>query len=390
VKVILGFLYAVLVITLAGCGGQSSGGPPPLKPPKLLVSDNQSGSVIVVDATTDVVIRTVVVASPGKMVSASGTTIIQSTLSNSIAVFDNASQTIRFVVPLPALPVDVALTPDGMTAWVAESNGTVQSVSTANGTVTRTVTEAGVQRLVVGPQGTTLLALNDSLTIFAPVIVPAGAFELGNSGLDHPTFAVFTSDDNNFFLLSCGKECGGTSANVTGVVLNVPGGPFISPPHPVSAVTMALLNGNSLFVAGAATTALNGGTLQAVSTSTLAPGAPVPIADGRHLNMALTSNGRLYAGSRGCTLGPVNGQNQRQGCLTIFDTISSLVTPVLLPASRPTGDVTGLAPVPGRNVIYVVQGGRLDLFDTTTNAVSTSATPPSVPGTAFDVVMLKP
>jgi hypothetical protein len=61
-----------------------------------------------------------------------------------------------------------------------------------------------------------------------------------------------------------------------------------------------------------------------------------------------------------------------------------------LPAFRINGDVTGLAPVAGRNVIYVVQGGQLDIFDTTTNAVSTSITPLNIAGTASGVVQLSP
>src|SRR4029077_1340190 len=97
------------------------------------------------------------------MVSAGGTTVIQSTISSSVAIFDNNSETIRFTVTLPALPLDVAITPDGATAWVAEGNGTVQSISTASGTVTATFTVAGVQRLVIGPLGLTVLAFNDIL-----------------------------------------------------------------------------------------------------------------------------------------------------------------------------------------------------------------------------------
>ena len=106
--------------------------------------------------------------------------------------------------------------------------------------------------------------------------------------------------------------------------------------------------------------------------------------------MTLTSNGRLYIGATGCTLGAANAQNFRQGCLTIFDTVAQTVTPVLLPASRLNGDVTAMAPVAGRNVIYVVHGGVIDIFDITTNAVSTTAVPPTPPGTVFGVVQLSP
>jgi len=300
------------------------------------------------------------------------------------------SETIRFTVTLTALPLDVAITPDGATAWVAEGNGTVQSINTANGTVTATFTVAGVQRLVIGPQGLTVLAFNDTLATSFAIILPTGFSTIGNAGMDHPASAVFLADDNHFVVMDCGAECGGTHANAVTVALNTPGGPFVSTPLTLSGATVGLLNGATAFVAGSPAAGLNAGTLQVVNTSALTAGPAINIADGRHSLMALTSNGRLYVGASSCTLGTVNAQNLRQGCLSIFDTGTQAVTPVLLPATRPNGDVTALATVAGRGVIYVVQGGRVDIFDITTNAVSTTATPPNPPGTVFGVVQLSP
>jgi hypothetical protein len=246
----------------------------------------------------------------------------------------------------------------------------------------------------MGPQGTTVLAFNDtSATIFF-AITPGAAFggplPLGNSALDHPTNGFFSTDDNNFFVLDCGVECGGAQAGRNAVTLGVPGGPAISAKLVLSGATVGLLNGTSNFVAGSPAAGLNAGTLQVINNSTLAVTSPVNIADGRHNLMALSSNGRLYIGSIGCTLGAVNAQSLRQGCLSIFDTGSLVVTPVLIPVSRVNGDVTAIAPVAGRNVIYVVQGGQVDIFDITTNAVSTTATPPNIPGAAFGAVQLSP
>ena len=391
-------LLGVAVLMVSGCsqGKNVLGGGTPTPTPavqRLLISDNTSGAVDVVNASTDTITQTVATNSPGKMVSAGGSTVIQSTLSNSVAIFDNATATIRFTVPLAALPVDVAITPDGKTGWVAENNGTVQSINTATGAITGTTAVAGIQRLVIGPQGTTVLAFNDTLAINFTVITPTGSFQIGNAGLDHPANAVFQGDDNHFTVLDCGPECGGTTAGLAGVALLPPGsgGPFVATPIPVSGATVGLLNSsNFLFAAGSPTVGLNAGRVQVLNPGATTAGTAVSIADGRHNLMALTSNGRLYIGSTGCTAGAVNAQNQRQGCLTIFDTTTQAATPVLVPANRATLDVTGLAPVPGRNVIYVIQGGVLDIFDITTNAVSTTAKPPNITGTAFGVVQLSP
>jgi len=356
----------------------------------MLVSDNTSGTINVVNAVTDVITKTLTAASPGKMVSAGGTTLIQSTLSSSVAIFDNTSETIRFTVNLSGLPLDVAISPDGKTGWVAVNDGTVQSINTATGVVSGNFAVAGVQRIVIGPQGLTVLAFNDTLANNFGVILNTAFTTPGNAGLNHPANGIFLTDDNHFSVLSCGVECGGTQASIANVVLNAPGGPSFSTPISLSGATIGLLSGGSTFVAGSPASGLNAGTIQVVNNSTSTAGTAIHIADGRHNLMALTPNSRLYIGSTSCTLGAVNAQNLRQGCLAIFDTVSQAVTPVLLSATRPNGDVTALAPVAGRNVIYVVQGGKVDIFDITTNAVSTTATPPNPPGTVFGVVQLSP
>lgn len=395
VQISLSFLCFIAAILATGCttGKNIVGGgtptPTPAPSPRMMVSDNTSGTINVVNATTDVITKTIAVASPGKMVSAGGVTLIQSTLASSVAIFDNTSETIRSTVALSGLPLDVAISPDGKTGWVAVNDGTVQSINTATGAISGNFAVGGVQRIVLGPQGLTVLAFNDTLAINFTVITTV-ATPLGNAGLNHPTNGFFLTDDNHFSVLNCGAECGGTQAGIANVALNVPGGPSIGTPISLSGATVGLLNGGSSFVAGSPASGLNAGTLQVVNNSTATAGSPINIADGRHSLMALTSNSRLYIGSTACTLGAVNAQNLRQGCLTIFNTTTPGVTPVLVPATRPNGDVTAMAPVAGRNVIYVVQGGKVDIFDITTNAVSTTATPPNPPGTVFGVVQLSP
>ena len=387
-----------VVTVLVGCSGGGStggGGATPTPTPaavRLIVSDNSSGTVSIVNATTDGITHTFNVPSPGKMVSAGGVTLIQSTLANSVTIFDNTTETIRFTVPLATLPVDIALTPDGKTGWVALSNGTVETIDTATGAPGPAMTViGGVQRLIMGPQGTKVLAFNDALNInFTVVFSPNSPIELGNLALDHPTYGVFESDDNHFLLLNCGKECGGTQAGHSFVnVSPLIGGPAISIPVSVSGATVGLLSGTTDFVAGSPATGLNAGTVQTVNIATDAVGAPVSIADGRHNLMALTANS-LFIGATGCTLGAVNAQNLRQGCLTVFDTAALKATPVLIPAGRANGDVTGMAALSNRGVVYVVQGGVLDIVNVSSGAISTTAKAPTFAGTVFGVVQLSP
>ncbi|MCU1220029.1 MAG: hypothetical protein JWN42_1226, partial [Candidatus Angelobacter sp.] len=116
-------IFVVVTVMVVGCSSghnsfssAPSPTPTPSANPRMMVSDNQTGAVVVVNALTNVITHTLAIPSPGKLVSASGTTVIQSTLASSLAIFDNATEAIRFTVPLPALAIDVALTPDGTTA----------------------------------------------------------------------------------------------------------------------------------------------------------------------------------------------------------------------------------------------------------------------------------
>jgi hypothetical protein len=78
------------------------------------------------------------------------------------------------------------------------------------------------------------------------------------------------------------------------------------------------------------------------------------------------ANIQLYIGARTCTNinVPASGSSpgEVRGCLSILDTGKSSV--VIPPA---TGDVTGIQAISRRSVVYVVQGGALQIYDTTTN-----------------------
>jgi hypothetical protein len=78
--------------------------------------------------------------------------------------------------------------------------------------------------------------------------------------------------------------------------------------------------------------------------------------------MELTSDGQLFIGSKDCTNVKSTSPNEVRGCLTIFDTTKSNT---IFPAFN--GDVTGIASVPGRPVVYVIEGTELTVFDTTTD-----------------------
>ena len=127
--------------------------------------------------------------------------------------------------------------------------------------------------------------------------------------------------------------------------------------------------------------------MQAINTTTLAVSAPVSITDGRHTKIQ-TANNRLYIGASTCTTVNDTATGKVHGCLTIFNTSSSTVTIPEFPPLRPNFDVTGMAPITGRTVIYICDGGELDIIDTNTDALTPNQL--DVVGKAVDVVLIDP
>lgn len=409
----------LLLLFLIGCGSSSAPNPNPVSGiKKRVLLANQQGVVTIMDGQLDKLsAHSVAVSGPSKMLTAGGITLIQETTTNRVTVFDNTTEQVTFTPPTSSIPFDIALSPDGKTAWAAVRNpGFVQAIDTATGNVLASIPVPNAVRLVMSPQGTRLLAFSDN----PQSLSPADSFFLINTANasnsttatpvtespgDQPFTAVFNGNDDHAFILNCGSECGGVnpagSATPTGssVALADLTLPAVGQRVAVAGATAALLNGTNLFVAGTPATPPAGftcpavpgtcGTLQTINTSSLAPSAPVAITDGLHGPMALTSNNQLYVGAANCTTQSA-GAGLVRGCLSIVDAGSSTASFPAESGFRQNFDVTGLQPISGRNVIYVVQGDELDFFDITTGAVSTTITPIDVVGKASDVLQIDP
>lgn len=387
---------------LAGCGSSSStstkNSVTGLKK-RVLVSNitTTGGGLLIVDGQKDALnAKTIATTQPSKMVTASGTTLILNSTLSQITIFDNSTELVTFNTAMQGQPFDIALSPDGQTAYAAIRNvGVVEVVNTQTGSIVGTMTVPSVARLVEGPKGHKQLAFSEAPagnnTFF---IIDTGtniAAPISSPLLDHPFTAVFDPSDTNdttAFILSCGAECGGTTASVARIDFSGPI-PVISTPIPVSGATVGLLSGSSLFVAGTPPGSPTG-TLQVVNTGSMSAGSAFNITNGSHTVMAATSNGRIYIGATQCTPGPVTPQATVTGCLSIFNTSTQGVIIPSESSLRQNFDVTGLQQISNRNVMYVVQGGELDFFDITTDAVSTSITILDVQGKAIDVLQIDP
>jgi hypothetical protein len=172
---------------------------------------------------------------------------------------------------------------------------------------------------------------------------------------------------------------GATPPSFIGQVALIPGG-----------ATVALLQGTTLYVAGTppapqntcgtgvpSGSASSCGQLTLVNTTTMAATASVQIADGNHNTMQMGANGQLFVGSLNCSA---------VSCLNIVDTSSGTVTSSNVVWPTDGGSVTGIAPIPNRSVVYVCIGGRLRIYDTTTDKLLVNTLgQPAIVGQAVDV-----
>ena len=338
-------------------------------------------------------------------------TLVFSATNNSLTVINNASQAVAqnsggqsSSITLPGFSESVVVAPDNVTLFAAvptvavtgQSPGVVSVLNLSADSITASVPVAGARFLAQSHNGNRVLVLGsrpDTVTVFAPSAVGTSTdprTDIQSALFDHPVWAAFSSDDSTAYVLSCGAECGGTTASITAVDMNsnIPG-----PTIPLDAGTTGLLSSNTLYVAGtkpgpgtcAASTPTLATTCGEVSVVDLAGQsvtATATITDGYHDHIEMGANNQLFIGAHTCTNINVaasgNIPGEVRGCLSIFDTNkSTVVVPPHL------GDVTGIQPISRRNVVYVVQKGNLSIYDTTTDDLQ--KTQVDIIGQAVDV-----
>lgn len=269
--------------------------------------------------------------------------------------------------------------------------GGIIVLNLASASILANVPVPSARYVVISHNGNRVLAFGDNSTnvvVIAPSLIATNTDpRTFVGGFDNPVWGVFSSDDTTAYIFNCGSECGGTAASISVLDLNTN---TITATVPVPAATYGMLNGNTLYVAGSppgnpcpsGTAVPTCGVLTILDVSTGIPVVTnsVAIADGYHSRMELASNGRVYAGSKNCT-----AAIGVRGCLSIFNTAT---TAVVVPPAQ--GDVTGIAPVTGRDVVYVCEGGVFYAYLTTTDQLEQLITPLVITGMAVDVKVVDP
>jgi hypothetical protein len=370
-------------------------------------------------------------------------TLVVSPPDNKIAIIKNSTEAFSNALTLPGTTNSLFVWTDDITAFVAIPNapvpgepaGAVVRIDIPSATITATIPVPSVHYIVPSPNGSQILAFSDNtstVSMIIPSLIGTGtettpqtcssvqvAVCMIPGTFDMPVAGVFNPSGTTAYIMNCGPECGGTgigacltftSCTSIGVLDMTQNPPALNPTSiPVPAATYGLLQGNTLYVAGTpvnpadsscssvtpATAATTCGRLTVVDVSSPTPSSSsLAIADGYHDRMEIASNAQLFIGSSNCTNINVSGGEVR-GCLTIVNASSPTIAASDVIAPPDNGDVTGITPIPNRNVVYVCQGGRLRIYLTTTDQLEQTATlpnsngelPPNIIGQAIDVKM---
>jgi hypothetical protein len=224
---------------------------------------------------------------------------------------------------------------------------------------------------------------------------------------DRPIKAVFSSDGSTAYILSCGPECGGTTASYTrvpiapmifllgqssGILPTSSALPGLTVPVPGGA-SNALVDSSTMYVVGQQPQAVNGqtlfgGNLSVVNLASNTVSSSVAVSDGQPGAMSRileADDNTLWIGMTGCTTGVryVTNPAGGYGCLTMYNTSTNSVTMI----EPYIGNATGIAAVTGLHKIYTAEGGQVYIYSTVDGS-SIDNQYVTVTGTAYDVAYM--
>ena len=336
---------------------------------------------------------------------------------NRLVVLNNNTEAISAIgtIQLPGNTESLVISADNGTAYAAVPNapvpggvsvGAIAIVNLNAGGTPPTLPIPGVHYLTESGDGSKILAFSDTtdltqlsnvqtVTVVSPFNIVAGTKNATCNpappnpvvcqyvtGFDHPVAGFFSSDNTQAWILNCGPECGGTQASVQLLDLHDPANPVAGAPTPIpGGATVGFMQNQTLYVAGnppvgsntcaggPTTAATTCGRLTIVNLATLPqataiqPTAVIP--DGYHTHIDISGDGQLFVGSRNCTnIVPATPGAERRGCLAILNTNNGNL---IIPPDN--GDVTGMTPITNRTVFYLIEGGELRIYDTTTDKI---------------------
>lgn len=371
----------LLLVSCGGGGSNNNNNPPSGITTRAFVSNSFASSLNVVDYSRQLWISSVSGLSQPTLMAVSpdhSTTIVFDQGLSNVAVVTNQTEAPSSGPTMPAAVSSIVFSSDSKTAYLATrnatvsgaQNGAIQVLGIANLTLGTQIPVPLVTNLVMSSDGKKLLAFSDqgdSLYFVDPTATTPAAIPITGTGMSRPVTAAFSADSTKAYIASCGSECGGSSS--AGVsVLDLSTTPTnqttAGAKQNVNAASVILTDSsNNIYVAGTQSGSTTGSlTVLTASGTTLTISKPaIDIGGGFHTQILSAPNNKIFIGAKNCP----DGTNT--GCLTMYNTSAGTAKMT----TGPLGSVTGMAVVPRSNLVYVVTGGELLTYDTTTDAIFT-------------------
>ncbi len=363
--------------------------------------------------------------------------------------YSKESSTSGFFAPaLPGLSSGLAIPADQSFGYSAEEVAGQFVISDRTASFSYVFSLPGAFRVAMNPAHTVVFVMtrnNDNLyrvlRLNTAQTPPAGAtncqpitqpvyclLPVGNSqadgsvsdpGFHRPQNIYFSPDGAQAYILSCGRECGGTGSDAqpeisfanTATVREdyYPTSPtYVTPvvaTVPVGGATVALSDGNTVYVAGQQLLAdgFFSGVLSVLPVASKAVSATYTISDGTHTKMLFADDNTLWIGSQNCASGEHAAKGQNANCLTRYDIAggTAAVVPAVTPGSSTAtvpypnenldpyyyGNLTGLCWVQNLHKVYTAYGGQVHAFSTVDGSEINNANI-TIQGTATDVAYM--
>ncbi len=349
-----------------------------------------------------------------------------------------------FSPALPAVSSGLAIPADKLFGYSSEETVGQFVLADRSAGVNYTFSLPGTFRVAMNPSHTVVLIMtrnNDSLyrilKLNTAQTPPAGAIDcqpitqpvycvlpVGNTQSDgtvsdttnfhRPQNIYFSPDGSQAYILSCGRECGGTGtdaqpqvsfANTTNIRMDYyPASTTYTTPVvatvPVGGATVALSDGTTLYVAGQQLLGDGyfSGVLSVIPVATKTVTGTYNISDGTHTKMLFADDSTLWIGSQNCSSGERAIKAQNVNCLTRYDIAgaAAAVVPAAVKGASTVpypnenldqyyyGSLTGLCWVEGAHKVYTAYGGQIHAFNTADGS-EINNTSITVQGTAIDV-----
>jgi len=291
------------------------------------------------------------------------------TLSGWAGMLEYSADSTKLYVPEPTAPV------------TNSRPGGVQIITEATSTtavgITGFIPIPAARYVAISPDGKTLLIFaSNSDTMYLVDLTATVLSPVAITGFAGPVNAFFSTDSSTAYVINCGPECGSTAGSPSVMRFDV-ASRTVTATVPVGGASVGLLKNTTLFVAGYPGGSTGTFDVVDVSAMTRTTANPLAIGDGSHTTMAISNNNKMYIGAISCA-------NASVGCLSIVDLGKTALDTI----SQPLGSVTGLQSIPNRNTMYVVEGGVLFIYDTTTGQLQ--STQIAFVGALYGVVQVDP